>query len=92
MTKKTAILIISGTSKQAGLAVGSSIVGSGEMGKADLTVTDFKHQTDFEDKPIVLGVEMQRGGNYFDDAHPITSISYNNHRSRADVTTCTFTS
>ncbi|MGJ8663858.1 MAG: hypothetical protein ACSHWU_09415 [Marinicella sp.] len=91
MRKKTAILIISGDSDQAGLGVGNTIVGSGMMGKVDMTVTGFQHQTEFKDQPIVLQVKEQRG-TYFDDEHPITFIRYNNMRSEAKVTTCTYTS
>jgi|GEM_PF-3806667 len=91
MRKKSAILIINGQSDQTGLSVGNVVVGSGQMGRVDMQITDFQHQTAFKDKPIVLQVkELER--TYFDDAHPVTSISYNHMRNRATVTTCTYTS
>lgn len=91
MKKKTAILIISGTSNPAGLSAGSAISGSGEMGRVDMEVTSFKHQVQFKDQPIVLEVKTKTS-TWFDDAHPITSIRYNNMRNDAIVTTCAFTS
>jgi hypothetical protein len=91
MRKKSAILIISGNSDQVGLSVGSVIIGSGEMGQVNMIITGFQHQTGFKDQPIVLQVKEQ-SGTYFDDAHPVTLIAYNNYRSQAIVTTCTYTS
>lgn len=91
MKKKKAILIISGQSSQIGLSVGNTIIGSGMMGRVDMQITSFKHQVQFKDQPIVLEVKTLEAS-YFNDEYPITSISYNNHRSRAEVTTCTFTS
>ncbi|VAW41516.1 hypothetical protein MNBD_GAMMA01-2167 [hydrothermal vent metagenome] len=91
MRKKTAILIISGNSDQTGLNVGSVIIGTGQMGKVNMIITGFQHQTAFKDQPIVLQVKEQKG-TFFDDAHPVTLITYNNYRSKAVVTTCTYTS
>ena len=91
MRKKTAILIINGNSDQTGLSAGSTIHGSGQMGKVDMKITQFQHQTAFKDQPIVLQVKELKK-TYFDDAHPVTSITYNNYRNTAVVTTCTYTS
>ena len=91
MKKKTAILIISGNSDQAGLAVGNTVIGSGEMGRVDMKILSFKHQIQFSDQPFVLEVKTLES-TWFDDAHPITSISYNHYRNSVDVSTCTFTS
>ncbi|MBR8064157.1 hypothetical protein KDX32_13770 [Burkholderia ambifaria] len=91
MKKKTAILIVAANADPTGLAVGQIITGSGSMGRVSMKITSVKQQTAFADQPFVLEVAT-REPTWFDDANPITTISYNNERNRADVTTCTFTS
>lgn len=91
MSKKTAILIIPGSSSPTGLTAGSTLVGSGEMGRVEMELISAKHQTQFADQPFVLEVKLKER-TWFDDAHPITSITYDNYRNKAEVTTCTFTS
>lgn len=87
----TGTLIINGNSPQAGLSVGDEIIGTGEMGKLDMTITSIKHQTEFKDKPIVIGFKVKPGTTtYFDNDHPITSISYNHYKNKVDVQVCAF--
>lgn len=61
------------------------------MGRVEMKILSFKHQIQFSDKPFVLEVKTLES-TWFDDAHPITSISYNHYRNSVDVSTCTFTS
>ncbi|WP_322025887.1 hypothetical protein [Burkholderia sp. BCC1977] len=91
MKKKTAILIIAADADPTGLAVGQTISGSGSMGRVGMKITSVKQQTGFADRPYVIEVATL-APTWFDDANPITTISYNNERNRAAVTTCTFTS
>lgn len=90
MASKSATLIIDGNSSQQGLEVGKAIIGSGEPGRLNMTITSFKHQTGFADKPIVIEVSIVEKQHYFDDEHPVTTISYDNYKSKASVSTCTF--
>jgi hypothetical protein len=73
-----------------GLGVNSTVIGSGEMGRVDLTVVFARRSGGGfdDDEGHFLHVKAD-ARNWFDDAHPITSIRYRNMRNDCIVIRCT---